>query len=220
MLDSGKVVTGLAGTATYPVFGAAAGKISFLAHYFPGAAGGNEVEKAMLDAVTRAGGTPDLFNPDGFTAAQMIVHAIKAGSPTDTAAMVKALEDWRFDSPKREEWVRAEEHALLQLMFTARLNGQGADAKPELIHTLPMSAAAPTVKSMGDDPGGICEHRRSGRPGQGGNRPAPVLRLRGSRLDCGRRHHRGGRLLRRPWRRVPRLAAAAPSAGLGRRRSH
>ncbi|GGV34701.1 ABC transporter substrate-binding protein [Kitasatospora herbaricolor] len=148
VLDAGKVVTGLAGTASYPIFGPAAAKISFLAHYFPGAAGGNEVEKAMLDGVAKAGGTPDLFNPDGFTAAQMIVHAVEAGSPTDTAAMVKALEDWRFAGPKGDEQVRAEDHALLQPMFTARLNGQGADAKPELLHVLPMSAAAPTVKTI------------------------------------------------------------------------
>ncbi|MFC8455102.1 substrate-binding domain-containing protein [Kitasatospora sp. NPDC057223] len=148
VLDSTKVVTGLAGTASYPIFGPAAAKISFLAHYFPGAAGDNPVEKAMLDGVTKAGGTPDLFSPDGFTAAQMIVHAIEAGSPTDTAAMVKALEDWRFNGPKGDEQIRAEDHALLQPMFTARLTGEGAAAKPELIHALPMSAAAPPQKSI------------------------------------------------------------------------
>ncbi len=148
VLDSTKVVTGLAGTASYPIFGPAAAKISFLAHYFPGAAGNNPVETAMLDAVSKAGGTPDLFNPDGFTAAQMIVHAIEAGSPTDTAAMVKALEDWRFNGPKGDEQIRAEDHALLQPMFTAKLTGEGAAAKPELIHALPMSAAAPPQKSI------------------------------------------------------------------------
>ena len=148
VLDSTKVVTGLAGTASYPIFGPAAAKISFLAHYFPGAAGNNPVETAMLDAVSKAGGTPDLFNPDGFTAAQMIVHAIEAGSPTDTAAMVKALEDWRFNGPKGDEQIRAEDHALLQPMFTAKLTGEGAAAKPELIHALPMSAAAPPQRSI------------------------------------------------------------------------
>ena len=148
VLDSTKVVTGLAGTASYPIFGPAAAKISFLAHYFPGAAGGNPVEKAMLDGVSKAGGTPDLFSPDGFTAAQMIVHAIEAGSPTDTAAMVKALEDWRFNGPKGDEQIRAEDHALLQPMFTAKLTGEGAAAKPELIHALPMSAAAPPQRSI------------------------------------------------------------------------
>ncbi|MEU3217986.1 substrate-binding domain-containing protein [Streptomyces sp. NPDC006971] len=141
-----KVVTGLAGTASYPVFGDAGAKVSFLAHYFPGAGSGNAVEKAMLDAVGKAGGTPDLFTPDGFTAAQMVVRAVEKGGATDTAAMVKALEDWTFDGVKGEVRVRAEDHALLQPMFVARLDGKGADAKPRLVTTEPMDVVAPPAK--------------------------------------------------------------------------
>ncbi|WP_327711365.1 substrate-binding domain-containing protein [Streptomyces sp. NBC_00464] len=146
VLGAGKVVTGLAGTASYPVFGAAGSKVSFLAHYFPGAGGGNAVEKAMLDSVTKAGGTPDLFTPDGFTAAQMIVHAVAEGSATDPAAMVKALEGWTFDGAKGKQQVRAEDHALVQPMFVARLTGKGAALKPELLDTEAMDTVAPPVK--------------------------------------------------------------------------
>ncbi|MFC9248703.1 substrate-binding domain-containing protein [Streptomyces sp. NPDC057136] len=146
VLDAGKVVTGLAGTASYPVFGAAGSKVSFLAHYFPGAGGGNAVEQAMLDAVEKAGGTPDLFTPDGFTAAQMIVRAVEKGSATDTAAMAKALEGWTFDGVKGTTQVRAEDHALVQPMFVARLKGKGAGATPELVSTEPMDEVAPPVK--------------------------------------------------------------------------
>ncbi|MCZ4095019.1 ABC transporter substrate-binding protein [Streptomyces sp. So13.3] len=147
VLDAAKVVTGLAGTASYPVFGPAGGKVSFLAHYFPGAAA-NPVETAMLDGITKAGGTPDLFSPDGFTAAQMIVHAIEAGSATDTAAMAKALEDWTFNGPKGSERIRAQDHALLQPMFTAQLTGPTAAARPHLLTTLPMAAVTPPAKPM------------------------------------------------------------------------
>ncbi|MFJ6701441.1 MULTISPECIES: substrate-binding domain-containing protein [unclassified Streptomyces] len=143
VLEASKVVTGLAGTASYPVFGPAGSKVAFLAHYFPGAGGDNPVEKAMLDGITKAGGTPDLFSPDGFTAAQMIVHAIGSGSATDTAAMAKALEGWTFDGPKGKEQIRAADHALLQPMFTARLKGTGAAARPELIDSVPMAEVAP-----------------------------------------------------------------------------
>lgn len=146
VLSAGKVVTGLAGTASYPVFGAAGAKVSFLAHYFPGAGGGNAVEKAMIDGVTKAGGTPDLFSTDGFTAAQMIVRAVEEGSATDTAAMVKALEGWSFDGVKGKQQIRAEDHALVQPMFVARLVGSGAAAKPELVSTQPMDAVAPPAK--------------------------------------------------------------------------
>jgi branched-chain amino acid transport system substrate-binding protein len=145
VLDASKVVTGLAGTASYPVFGPSGSKVAFLAHYFPGAGGGNPVEKAMLDGITKAGGTPDLFSPDGFTAAQMIVHAIRSGSATDTAAMAKALEGWTFDGPKGRERIRATDHALLQPMFTARLKGSGSAARPELTGSVPMAEVAPPV---------------------------------------------------------------------------
>jgi branched-chain amino acid transport system substrate-binding protein len=148
VLDSSKVVTGLAGTASYPIFGAAGSKVSFLAHYFPGAGSGNKVETAMLDAITKAGGTPDLFSPDGFTAAQMLVHAIESGSATDTSAMVKSLEGWTFDGVKGSEQIRASDHALLQPMFTAKLKGSGAAAKPELVTTVPTAAVAPPAKPM------------------------------------------------------------------------
>ncbi|MDQ0796652.1 substrate-binding domain-containing protein [Streptomyces sp. B1I3] len=146
VLTASKVVTGLAGTASYPVFGAAGAKVSFLAHYFPGAGGGNAVEKAMLDGVRKAGGTPDLFTVDGFTAAQMIVHAVEEGGATDTDAMVKALEGWTFDGVKGQERIRAEDHALVQPMFVARLNGKGATARPELVNSLPMDEVAPPAK--------------------------------------------------------------------------
>lgn len=100
----------------------------------------------MLDSVAKAGGTPDLFTPDGFTAAQMIVHAVEEGSATDPAAMVKALEGWSFDGVKGKEQVRAEDHALVQPMFVAKLTGKGAAAKPELVTTEPMDKVAPPVK--------------------------------------------------------------------------
>jgi branched-chain amino acid transport system substrate-binding protein len=144
VLDAAKVVTGMAGTAANQVFGAAGSKISFLAHYFPGAGGNNAVEKTMIDGVTKAGGTPDLFSPDGFTAAQMVVRAVESGSATDTDAMIKALEGWSFDGVKGQEQVRAADHALLQPMFQAKLNG----TTPALVATEPMAAVAPPVKTM------------------------------------------------------------------------
>ncbi|WP_327293052.1 substrate-binding domain-containing protein [Streptomyces sp. NBC_01198] len=147
VVASTKVVTGLAGVASYPLFGAAGSKVSFLAHYFPGAAG-NPVEKAMLDGITKAGGTPDLFSPDGFTAAQMIVHAVESGGATDPTAMAKALAGWSFQGPKGDEQIRTVDHALLQPMFTATLTGAGAAAKPELISRLPKDAVTPPSKQM------------------------------------------------------------------------
>jgi branched-chain amino acid transport system substrate-binding protein len=141
VFDVTTVVTGLDISATWSAYGPIGGKISFLSHYFAGAAG-TDAEKAMTERVTKAGGTVDLFTGDGFTAAQMIVHAAQAGDDSD--AMVKSLEGWRFDGVKGPLTVRTEDHALLQPMFQARLIG-GATPKAELVKKLDPDAVAPPV---------------------------------------------------------------------------
>ncbi|GAA3744042.1 substrate-binding domain-containing protein [Salinactinospora qingdaonensis] len=142
VLESTKVVTGLDISASYPVFGEHKGDIEFLAHYFDGAAD-TEVAAAMRERVEQDGGTVDLFTPDGFTAAQMVVRAASAGD--DTQERISALEGWTFDGVKGELTVRAEDHALLQPMYQARLTGSGEDAHPELVESVPADRIAPPV---------------------------------------------------------------------------
>ena len=84
------VVTGLGDVATYGAYGDASRDISFLNHYFGGAAD-NDVEAAMIEALEAEGATPDLFTPDGFVAAHMIVQAIREGK-RDVDGMIDALE--------------------------------------------------------------------------------------------------------------------------------
>jgi branched-chain amino acid transport system substrate-binding protein len=141
VLDETTVVTGLGDVATYGAYGDAAEKVSFLNHYFPGAAG-TDTETAMLDAVEAAGGTPDLFTPDGFVAAQMIVHAIEEGAG-DVEAMVDALEGYTFEGPKGETTVRASDHALIQPMYQARLVQDGDTWTPELVDVIDGESVAP-----------------------------------------------------------------------------
>ncbi|MGM0929405.1 MAG: substrate-binding domain-containing protein [Actinomycetota bacterium] len=139
--DAAPIVTGLGDAATFGAYGAASDKISFLNHYFPGAAG-NDVEKAMIEHVEAEGKKADLFTPDGFVAGQMIVQAVKEGG-TDVDAMVSALEGYTFDGPKGETTVRASDHALLQEMYQAKLVEQGGDWVPELIKAVPADVVAP-----------------------------------------------------------------------------
>ncbi len=141
VFESTKVVTGLDIEATWPSYGKVAEHVDFLAHYFAGAAG-TEAEKAMTERVTEAGGQVGLFTVDGFTAAQMIVHAVGKGTSAD--AMAKALEGWSFEGVKGEITVRAEDHALLQPMFQARLKN-GTPPTAELVKTLEADAVAPGV---------------------------------------------------------------------------
>ncbi|GAA5191339.1 substrate-binding domain-containing protein [Rugosimonospora acidiphila] len=144
VLASTTVVTGLDIRATWPTFGAAGTKVSFLAHYFDGATD-NPAEQALKQAVP--GGATDLFDPDGFAAAQLIVHAVQAGGD-DVDAMVKALEGYSFDSVKGKLTVRASDHALLQPMFQAKLSGSGTNLTATLVKAVDPSDTTPPVVAM------------------------------------------------------------------------
>jgi branched-chain amino acid transport system substrate-binding protein len=146
LFDSSTVVTGLATTATYGLYGPATDKIDFLSYYFPQAPD-NDVNKAMVDAVQKAGSNADLFTPDGFVAAQMIVHAVQQAGGDDVDGMVKALDGWTFDAPKGEETVRASDHAMLQSMYVAKLVKQGDSFVPQLVKTVPADQVAPPEAS-------------------------------------------------------------------------
>jgi branched-chain amino acid transport system substrate-binding protein len=145
VFDTTRVVTGLDQRASYPTFGPVAGKITFLSHYFYQAPH-NRVNDALVAALAKQGKVPDLFDPDGFVAAQMIVHAIEKADGDDPAKTVPALEGWSFLAPKGEELVRPADHALLQPMFVAKLEAAGSGFEPKLLRTIPREAVAPPVR--------------------------------------------------------------------------
>jgi branched-chain amino acid transport system substrate-binding protein len=137
------VVTGLGDVATYGAYGEASADISFLNHYFGGAAG-TEAEAAMIEHLEAEGATADLFSPDGFVAAQMIVQAVREGGDT-VEGMIEALEGWTFESVKGEITVRAEDHALIQPMYQARLVQDGSAFVPELVDTVDAETVEPPI---------------------------------------------------------------------------
>jgi branched-chain amino acid transport system substrate-binding protein len=143
VFDAVPVVTGLGDTATYGAYGDASADISFLNHYFAGAAG-TDAEAAMIEYLEANGETPDLFSPDGFVAAQMIVQAVREGGDT-VEGMIDALEGWSFDSVKGEITVREDDHAMIQPMYQAKLVQDGADWVPELVDTIDAETVAPPV---------------------------------------------------------------------------
>lgn len=141
VLDAIPVVTGLGDAATFGAYGEASEKISFLNHYFAGGPS-NDVNEAMIELVEADGGTPDLFTPDGFTAALMLVQAVREGAG-DVDAMIAALEGYSFDGPKGPTTVRASDHALLQEMYQVKLVASDGALVPELVDTAPADAVAP-----------------------------------------------------------------------------
>lgn len=146
VLDSIPVVTGLGDSATYDAYGAASTKIKFLNHYFPGA-NHNAVNEKMISLIKKSGGTPDLFSPDGFNGALMLVHAIKAGHD-DVDTMIKALEGYTFEGPKGKTTVRASDHALIQDMYQVKLVADGSTFTPELVATAQAADVAPAPVTM------------------------------------------------------------------------
>lgn len=144
VFDTIPVVTGLGDIASYGAYGEASEGISFLNHYFSGAAG-TDIEKTMIEFLDDNSEKADLFTPDGFVAAQMIVHAIKDGGGDDVAKMIASLEGWSFDSVKGTLTIRADDHALIQPMFQARLTADGDTFVPELIKVIDADTVAPPV---------------------------------------------------------------------------
>ncbi len=141
VLDAVPVVTGLGDAATFGAYGEASEKISFLNHYFPGA-NESELNTQMIEGIEAAGGTADLFSPDGCNAAIMIVHAIAEGKG-DVDAMVAALEGFTFDGPKGSMTVREGDHALIQEMYQVKLVADGGSFVPELVATASAEDVAP-----------------------------------------------------------------------------
>jgi branched-chain amino acid transport system substrate-binding protein len=111
------VSTGLAERATWSAFPPG---INFLSHYVAEAPK-NKVNDWLVAKMKRRNQKPDLFTPDGFNAALMIVRAIQKGGGTNVDAMISALEGYQFVGPKGVNRIRQQDHALLQPMFSAKV---------------------------------------------------------------------------------------------------
>ncbi|TFB72663.1 amino acid ABC transporter substrate-binding protein [Cryobacterium glaciale] len=145
VFDAVPVVTGLGDVSTYGAYGEASSKISFLSHYFASATD-NEQSKAMISYLEANEAQADLFSPDGFVAAQLLVQAVREGGGDNVDDMIASLEGYTFDSVKGSLTIRAEDHAVLQPMFQATLK-EGTDGtwSPELIETVDAKTVAPPV---------------------------------------------------------------------------
>ena len=147
VFNGAKVVTGLANIATYPFYGAAGAKFDYLSLYFYQAAHNAANDYLVSQMKAKYHSVPDLFTPDGFTAAQMIVHAISSGdNGSDVNAMISALDGWTFLAPKGEQQIRASDHAMLQPMYQAKLTeASSTDFTPSVVSTLPNGETSPAA---------------------------------------------------------------------------
>jgi branched-chain amino acid transport system substrate-binding protein len=141
---SNKVVTGLAERATWSTLGDQATKIQFLSHYVY-TAPKNKVNDWLVAQMRKKGQVPDIFTPDGFNAALMIVQALKKGGD-DVDKMISALEGYKFLGPKGQNAVRPQDHALLQPMFQVKLNKNGSRLVAKVLGTATPYETAPPIK--------------------------------------------------------------------------
>ena len=143
VLEETTVVTGLGDVSSYQAYGAASEQLNFLNHYFAGA-GETDAETAMIEFLEGKGEQADLFSPDGFLAAQMVALALTEGGGTDVQSMIDTLEGASIDSVKGTVEIRAEDHAVIQPMYQAKLTpGEGGQFGPELVNTIDAADVAP-----------------------------------------------------------------------------
>jgi branched-chain amino acid transport system substrate-binding protein len=137
-----QIATGLAERATWNSY---VPGISFLSHYVYNAPK-NKVNDWLVKKMKRRNQLPDIFTPDGFVAAQMIVRAVQKGGGDDVDKMISALEGWKFLGPKGPQRIRPEDHAMLQPMFQVRLRTVKGKQVPVPVKTFSPGNVAPPVR--------------------------------------------------------------------------
>jgi branched-chain amino acid transport system substrate-binding protein len=142
-----QIVTGLAERATWSTLGAQATKIHFLSHYVY-TAPKSAVNDWLVQQMKKRSQVPDIFTPDGFVMAQMIVHALKTAGSDNPDAMVSALEGWKFLAPKGNQAIRPQDHAMLQPMFRVKLVTKNGHLVPQLLGAASTYATAPPIVAM------------------------------------------------------------------------
>jgi branched-chain amino acid transport system substrate-binding protein len=130
VLSSTTVTTGLAERSTWSAY---PDGITFLSHYVS-VAPNNKINDWLKATMRKRNQVPDIFTPDGFVAAQMIVRAVQKGGGTDVDKMISSLEGWQFVGPKGVQRIRQQDHALIQPMFSVKLVTQSnGKQKPVLV---------------------------------------------------------------------------------------
>jgi branched-chain amino acid transport system substrate-binding protein len=119
--------------------------VNFLSHYVYNAPK-SKVNDWLVAKMRARGQVPDIFTPDGFVAAQMIVRAVQQGGGDDVDRMIAALEGWQFVGPKGVQRIRQADHAMLQPMFQVRLTRQGTRFVPTVVKRFSPGNLLPPVR--------------------------------------------------------------------------
>ena len=141
-----QVVTGLAERATWQSYGDPATKINFLSHYVY-TAPDNKINTWLTAQLRKKNQVPDIFTPDGFVQAQMLVHALEKGD-YDVNKMITSLEGYKFLAPKGIQAIRPQDHAMLQPMFRVKLVSKNGRLAATITGTASTFETAPPIVPM------------------------------------------------------------------------
>jgi branched-chain amino acid transport system substrate-binding protein len=145
---STRLVTGLADRVTYPTLGPALAGVNLLSHYVANGPKKNKVNAWLVKRLAKSKQVPDLFTPDGFVAAQMIVRAVQKADGDNVDKMINALEGWQFLAPKGKQRIRPQDHAMIQPMFQVQLVRKSGKYVPKVIRVISPGNVQPPVKSF------------------------------------------------------------------------
>jgi branched-chain amino acid transport system substrate-binding protein len=143
---STKLVTGLADRVTYPTLGPALAGVNLLSHYVANGPKKNKVNTWLVKTMAKSKQVPDLFTPDGFVAAQMIIRAVQKADGDDVDKMISALEGWQFLAPKGMQRIRPQDHAMIQPMFQVQLVLKKGKYVPKVIKVISPGNVQPPIK--------------------------------------------------------------------------
>jgi len=132
-----KPITGLAGAATYNIYGTlfeGAGAI-MTNSYFAGA-GKSQAAADMAAWFTANKKTQDLFTSTGADAAKMIVQALKGNTAQNVDTMISNLEGYSWVGVKGLMTISATSHLLIQPMFLVGLTKTATGYVPVLQKTI------------------------------------------------------------------------------------
>jgi len=145
-LATAHVVTGLANIVTYPFYGAVGTSFNYLSLYVSNGSSNKPNDYLVKAMEQKYHQQPDLFTPDGFVWAQMLVRAIQTGNGTNVNKMIGGLAGWSFLAPKGQQSIRVSDHAMLQPMYQVSLVSTiSGGFKPVVLRTLSATATAPPV---------------------------------------------------------------------------
>ena len=130
-------ITGLAGAATYNIYGALfEGTNAILTNSYFGGVGKSKAAEDLATSFAAAKKSQDLFTCTGADAAKMIVQALTGNESLDVDTAISKLEGYSWVGTKGLMKINPTNHVLVQPMFLVSLKKTAAGYVPQLDKTI------------------------------------------------------------------------------------